>query len=304
MSKINKENLISELDNFLNLTKNNQFYKLDEYCFATSNHKLDLLISALIHGDEVIGIQVINNFLRSNRLNNVNIEIGFLLGNLNAYFKNLRYIESDLNRSFSITNPTTLEEKRAKEISEIVKKSKFIIDIHQTIEPTLSPFFIFPHHEKLIQMANFLLPDLPIVTFAAEGFSKNGKTMIEYALENHSFGLAIECGQKGFNAEMSTMMQDILQKLISKLSTKFEYQSKEVTVFQITQTIDYFDGDELLKGLNSHQKVLAGDILGKRVNGDPIISPVNGYIYFPKYGDLAKSTKIFCEIAEPKKVLV
>lgn len=300
---MNSPNLQNELNHFLELMENESFFKRCDYCYANSEGELDLLITGLIHGDEVIGIQIINRFLEENNLADMPIKIGFLLGNIDAYRKNVRYVESDLNRSFASIQVITLEHKRALEIASIVQKAKYIIDIHQTIEPTLRPFFIFPHHEKLIKMANALLPEVPIVTFAENGFSKNGKTMIEYALNVGRLGMAIECGQKGFNDEISLKMQNVLSDLIDKLSSNIDLSTTDIFVNQILQTIDYHDGDELIPGLQSHQVVKKDEVIGKKADGENILSPVDGYIYFPKYGELAKQTRILCEIAVTKKVL-
>mgnify|MGYP001007806190 FL=1 len=145
---------------------------IDEYGFTIcGNHqseRIDLLITGLVHGNEVIGIEVINRVLKRVVKNNeININLGFLLCNIEAAQKNTRFVESDLNRSFSTKEIVTLEQRRASEIAKIVDQTDFIFDLHQTVEPSLTPFFVMEHRHELIQIANQLLPQFPIVTFGA-----------------------------------------------------------------------------------------------------------------------------------------
>lgn len=55
-----------------------------------------------------------------------------LVANPIARTQNKRYIESDLNRSFGISFPRTYEEKRAREIKDVMSKYDLVVDIHRT----------------------------------------------------------------------------------------------------------------------------------------------------------------------------
>jgi len=63
---------------------------------------------------------------------NIPDSFDILIGNPKAYEKRVRYIESDLNRSFN-GKSETYEEKRAQEIIPILQSYDTVIDIHSTI---------------------------------------------------------------------------------------------------------------------------------------------------------------------------
>lgn len=85
-----------------------------------------ILITGGIHGDEPIGIEVAKFFEKGR-----NSILG-LVCNPKALRENKRFIETDLNRSFGVNKPISLEENRARKISEIVKNFDLIIDLHNT----------------------------------------------------------------------------------------------------------------------------------------------------------------------------
>ena len=126
----------SEIQDFLKLKSdllNNyqNIYSMDPFglVFKTeSEEKIDLLISGLIHGDEVIGIEIINSLLRrlSSKEISCAINLGFLLGNVEAARQSKRYLEEDLNRSFGLKRIDKIEEKRAREISKI----RFVVTVN------------------------------------------------------------------------------------------------------------------------------------------------------------------------------
>jgi succinylglutamate desuccinylase len=277
------------------LTLTKKLKKIDEFGFCYlggAEEKIDLLITGLIHGDEVIGLEVINNILSKIASTDFtpDINVAFLLGNLAAYKMNLRFCEYDLNRAFGCEHSDKFEIQRAREIELIIKNSKAVFDIHQTIEPTLHPFFIFPFNIDSIKSAALINLDIPILTFKGKEFSSKGQTLIEFAQLHGCTTISIETGQKGFNTEMASRVENIIFKFIEYLSlnTKLHLPS-EVTINQIFQTIHYSEGRELIPGLQSCQPVKRGDVIGKEQSGEWILSPIDGVIFFPKYNETAKS---------------
>lgn len=99
---------------------------------------LKILIIAATHGNEPIGPRFYSYLLskRADLLENVEL----IIGNPRAFAKRVRYIESDLNRSYQI-GKSTYEQRRANEIEEYVKFTKpdLVIDMHSTacIQPRI-----------------------------------------------------------------------------------------------------------------------------------------------------------------------
>jgi len=79
----------------------------------------NLLIVGGLHGDENTGIEIAKR-------------TGGLLANPLAINANRRFIETDLNRSFGVETPISLEEKLASDLTKTVMRNKYVLDIHDT----------------------------------------------------------------------------------------------------------------------------------------------------------------------------
>lgn len=190
---------------------------------------------------------------------------------------------------------------RADEIKPILDRANFIFDINQTVEPTESMFFIFEHNQKSVEFAFELLPETPIVTFPSSGFSIEGKTMLEYASSIGCKAFAIECGQKGFSNILSENMLILIKNLIKKTTyRKAKEINKSIIITHLVETIKNEEGSYLAPNLKNHMKVLQGEVIGFRKNGQEITVNQDGRLYFPRYGNLAciKSSPVLCDIGK------
>lgn len=243
------------------------YSELDNYGFSLSSDKnsVNILFTALTHGDEVIGIQIINLILQDIMIhNNLNFKPAFLLNNIEAFNKNVRSIESDLNRSFCISDLNTKEKIRAREIENIISKLKIdlLLDLHQTIEPAVGPFAIIPEDLDLIGLARAIAKDYSIVTFSNQGFSDKGKTLIEYAKTLSIPALVFELGQKGFNDLQANEFKNIVMNLdINQLTQHKSDQS--IDYFLINDHIPNIDQLRLVEGLSNLQPISKGQILAQ-----------------------------------------
>jgi succinylglutamate desuccinylase len=133
--------------------------------FLDTRHDIGLCVLGLIHGNEYGGLGVINKLLLGilQGTHRPLFPLGVGLGNIPAGFENVRFTEKDLNRVFTSSSSSTYEERRALELEPLIKRSRFLIDLHQTIEPTTSPFFILGFNEDSLQFANELDSGKPIV---------------------------------------------------------------------------------------------------------------------------------------------
>ncbi len=86
----------------------------------------NILITGGLHGDEPTGIEVAGFFEKSTT------NICGLVCNSEAIKTNKRYIETDLNRSFNVACPISLEEKIADKLTTFISKFNLVIDIHNT----------------------------------------------------------------------------------------------------------------------------------------------------------------------------
>lgn len=107
--------------------------------------------------------------------------------------KNLRYIETDLNRTYGQNNHDTLENRRSNIIKPIIDQCDYIIDIHQCIEDTLNPFFILPYSEESHQWIISTAPNIPVIkklnitqasTLSTYGYLE-GKMAVTFEVGSH-----------------------------------------------------------------------------------------------------------------------
>lgn len=295
-----------EIETFLQskqklIDQGHQVKTLDGHGFAICGNKserLDLLITGLMHGNEVIGIEVINRIIDYFIKNKViHINLGLLLCNLEAAKQDVRFIESDLNRSFSVAEVTTMEHRRAIEIAKIVDQADFVFDLHQTVEPSLTPFFVIEHNHELIQIANQLLPQFPVVTFGAGGFSKSGKTMLEYSSSRKTKAMVIECGQKGFSTELSEKVAEACLELVKTLKTTEIKTPKEISVLHLVGSITNMGNTHLVPGLVSYLPIKQGQVLAHEGSIE-IKAPFDGRLVFPSYGEKARTNHELCNLGK------
>lgn len=266
--------------------------KFDEHGFVlnpsgSTQLKPDVLICGLTHGNEVIGLQIINLILEELKSSGIKKNYAFLLNNVEAYLKNIRFIEYDLNRSFLRSSEDQLEFRRAVEIENIVHKlnPSLILDLHQTVEPTLSPFAIIRDDPKLIELAQNISGNLPIITYAVEGFSNKGKTFGEFAFEKEIPALIYEIGAMGFDDVLASQFKKMIINL--DLNAIFTQKSQEKPqYYYLQETIPNKDGFKLLPGLVNFQKLEKQQILAQNERNETFKAPEECVLIFPRYKNL------------------
>lgn len=316
------ERIDKELDIFNNLkTYFKEIYpyfkELDQYGFSLNSNNsselnsVNILLTGLTHGDETIGLQIINLILQEIKTNlnlgkNVNFKIAFLLNNVEAYKKNIRFIESDLNRSFGSEEKNTKEKKRAQEIENIISQFKIelLLDLHQTIEITNSAFVVIPESEDLIQLSNRITKQYPIVTFSPSGFSHKGKTLIEYAKSKSILALVYEIGQKGFNDAQADEFKKLVLSLADLDINQLRSSSNSpIEYYHINNQIPNQNGLKLVDGLSSLQRVLKGQVLAKNGAGYDFICPNDSIMVFPRYKNIEKDDQEIGLLAVKKHLI-
>lgn len=134
------------------------------YHFVGKKKGACTVIMAGVHGNERIGVQVIQELQRLLELEHMSGEVYLILGNPNAYKHNVRCIDQDMNRLFDkktlehIKNLTfrqlNAEQKRVLEVVPILQKADFLLDIHSTINPSI-PFVFIENTKKHLQLAEY-----------------------------------------------------------------------------------------------------------------------------------------------------
>ena len=114
---------------------------------------MNILIIGATHGNELLGPKLYERLLR--KRSPLLEHLDFIIGNPRAYAQRVRYIESDLNRSYGQGN-TTYEERRANEIQQYINDTRpdLVVDMHTTT--TVQPNIVIVGNTTNHQVKTFL----------------------------------------------------------------------------------------------------------------------------------------------------
>jgi succinylglutamate desuccinylase len=272
---------------------------IDQYAFVIrpdgdSSSRIDLLLMALTHGNEFGGLLVLNALcalLESGQVT-PSISIGLMLCNVAAARRQVRQIERDLNRTFGRIEGETLEDCRAREVEPIMRRARFSVDFHQTIEPSHMPFLVLAYEPMSLRFAHGILPGAPIVTHWGRPFSgesNGGCTSDEFIHRQGGIAVNVELGQKGADVYQVAVGLSVCLHAMAAVSVvngggALPPLSDELNpIYTWGDIVPYPDGHVLLEpGLTNFQLIQAGQRLGA-LAGDAILAPSSGYLLFPKY---------------------
>lgn len=250
-----------------------------------------LTLCTLVHGNEVGGIEIFLKLLEEIRSQSLIVKsnLRLILGNVDAYYADKRFLETDLNRAFGLDSHLKKEELRAREFEKFLQDTDVLIDIHQTIGPTSTPFFIFEYEKHSYDLARYLHPDLPIVAIAKKRSFK-GKTSTAYTIANGGMGITIETGQKAIEETQISLGLQIVRKAITTDFHQLLPDSLITNTHTFSQIISNPTGTlELVNHYSNFDPIKKGELLAMN-SGEKIHSEVDGKILFPKYGEYARTS--------------
>jgi succinylglutamate desuccinylase len=287
--------------------------------FRFSGGSLKAGFLAVVHGNEIIGLPLINSVLEDlcSGLLITEHELYFALGNIPSLFAGKRFIEKDLNRAFGQSSVATLEDQRAREIeTHFLDKIDYLIDFHQTIQPTLRPFFIFQYSSpNCFNHLSLMNPGVTtILQFDGIGENQN-LSSDEYLRKRQRFGVTVELGQSVVTEEMFQLGRSVCEKVISCLNdyTCFSEISRpaaqvpDYLFFEITGKITAKSNSSTLNPhLQNFMKFAKGDVLGESLSG-ALIADQAGSVLFPKLGqtvDKGRDLLFVCDILSEAKLFL
>ncbi|MEQ1723514.1 MAG: succinylglutamate desuccinylase/aspartoacylase family protein [Pseudobdellovibrio sp.] len=261
---------------------------------------------ALVHGNEVIGLPILNTLIKSllDGTLTPDYEILFGLGNLRAAYANKRFLEIDLNRCFGPTPTSSPEEQRAREIEKyLLNEVDYLIDLHQTVQLSQNPFFIFQYSsQNCFSHINLMNSDFPAVLQFDNIGDSQGLSTDEYLRGRGRFGVALELGQIGVTGERFNDGLLVCTNFIEKLKTFESYEQMNVPfvgklnfpLFEISERmIAPEDNSKLDTMWSNFAKFKKGEMLGLSPSG-PILAQRAGCVLFPKLNQtLSKGQNMF-----------
>ena len=243
------------------------------------NKTQKIALIAITHGNEWAGVGIFHAWLELLIKGTIQLEqeVFLILGNKEAYLKDRRFIEKDLNRVYGQSSGDTLEEKRVSQIKQVLDQCDMSLDFHQTVEPTNNPFFIFPEHQATLAFAKELYADMPIVSNPPPLVPT---TSSSYMTHHNKIGITVEVGDYGFNEAHISLGLYMINKTLGVKQTEpepiipFNHGKQFAIIFHKTNNKDSVTFRE---GLKHFDFIRQGEQIGQ-INDEPLICEQEGYI--------------------------
>lgn len=198
------------------------------WLFESGQSGPTVMISALIHGNELCGAWALKGLLEAGvRPQKGRLVLAFC--NLEAFDHfdvaspdSSRFVEEDLNRQWTlgrIQSGSTLEARRAKALEPFVAQSDWLLDLHSMHEPS-APLLLTGMQARNVQLAHALRCSEYIVVDPGH---EDGVRMRDYGRfgdlceggDNGTRSLLIECGFHGALTSR-TVAQDICVRFLAQ----------------------------------------------------------------------------------------
>jgi succinylglutamate desuccinylase len=262
--------------------------------FSSNQHNRSLFICSATHGDEVGSIPAVLRIVDDIKRGRIQFggKLTFALGNVEAIKINKRFVKEDMNRIFGKTDLSTPDAKRANEIARLVTSHSIFVDLHQTIGPTKSPFYVIRSSEKNIQLAKAIAAAPLAINVDDYELKTETMTGTAYAFKHNIHAFTLELSQKGYNIKSEELAYTTIKKLLEFVDRneesdwhKLANQAPKMELIKIEHAYKFTDASmRLHPGHVNGTFYKKGHSLG--VFGDKeILAPFDGYIFFPKYPD-------------------
>lgn len=271
------------------------------YSLQYSHHAkaFHLLTICATHGDEVGSIPSALTHFKAFTAGKTPFKGQWTLiwGNPEASKIRKRFVQKDLNRLYGRLEDTSLEGCRALEISHIIKGANLFVDFHQTIMPTLIPFYSLRFNKNSYHLAralgkvNVLLSHSPL-----EENHKDVKTQVDFASLYNIPAVTVELGVKGFHKSSQELANHLFYRLLEIASSccetirledilaRYAFENPNISIFECVHREPFLHPDMgLNKGWKNFAPVQKDEVIGYRDASTPLVAPQKGVMIFPKY---------------------
>jgi len=257
--------------------------------FDAGRHDRHLVVGCLIHGNETGSLPAAVRVLQGLRSGALRYGGRFtvFIGNPAAVMEGCRFIEADLNRVFGVPGATA-EHRRAAELTPILDTADLFIDLHQTIMPTVQPFYIFAWCRRSGRWARALGgAEVWVTRPPGASFSSGTCCSDEYVRSQGRAAITLELGAQGLHPRAETLAYGVITRALAFLddpSGPPDWDACPPLQRLHTAHAEPFVSAELVlrPGLTNFQVVCEGERLS--ADGTPSLhAPCDGALLFPKY---------------------
>ena len=258
-------------------------------------------ISGGVHGNELLGVYMVKDLMRTEP--SFSLQIEYLLANPKAIEACRRYVDYDLNRSFSsfaLNEDSALYEfERAKTIKKRLENSDFLIDLHTTTANMGITIVLSKEDEKSVAVAKILAQEFDDVKIL-RWFGTNEGDFINSCV---SSSITIESGpvcQGVLDAELYFKTKKVLFRALDILQ-KNEHTKESVACYDVVGYKDFPRKNDELFGMihpeflgKDYKKLHKGDPIFITFDEEEIFSDTEGYAVFINEAAYYEKRIAFC----------
>ena len=275
-----------------------------------------LIVLGAVHGNETCGTRAIERVLAEIDSGTLEIARGVLtllpVTNPLAYAKGERRGQRNLNRRLLPTaGPREFEDRIANQLCPLLAAHDVLLDLHSFNSPG-RPFVMrgpadnrdalepFAHAVAEGRLAAHLGPTRVVegwMAAYAEGAARRrergwledadpsyGIGTTEYMRSQGGYGVTLECGQHADPAAPEVGYRAIRQAiaLLGLADTPLAAPPAEFERLRLTEVVDrQHEADRFVRPWRSFDAVQAGEPVGERHDGAPVVARTDGHIVFP-----------------------
>lgn len=277
-----------------------------------------VLVLGAVHGNETCGTQAMHRLLGELDQGAITIERGVLtlvpVTNPLAYQLGRRQGDRNLNRNLRVTPaPVDFEDRVANALCPLLAAHDVLLDLHSFHTPgqpfvmigpqdnrgSLEPFSRSDEESRLVR---HLGPSRVVegwMTTYARGVERRrqqgaaspglldtgyGVGTAEYMRACGGYGVTLECGQHDAEQAPAVAYRAIRQTLalLGLASLALEAPAAAFEVLRLVDVIDRDHADDrFARPWSSFDAVTAGECIGQRADGTPVVAPSDGFVVFP-----------------------
>lgn len=263
-----------------------------------------LFLLKKVHGDELGGGKVVDMVTES--ISSITKGILYTgIGNPLAAESNIRFVDSDLNRSFGKTISENYEFRRANVLKPIFEKTNILIDVHSFQKPS-PPIVCYPGNdfEQLKRITAYL--PIETIVYGPGLWPPNGDSIYTdtYVCSNDGFAITVESGYlddmrfvEGIAAGIQKIIQELLgAQLNNVLTTKLNISKKYFYAYEnIVATIGFAFNKEWMPFEFIPKGAIFAECKNKRYVADR-----DSYILFPQANENILEGDEVCILLEKK----
>jgi aspartoacylase len=220
-------------------------YNHKDYTMNTLPKKI--VVCGQTHGNEWTGRYVVQHLKTLNlKVSFPNIDVKLILANPKAFNINKRYVEQDLNRSFTARKDSTYESQRSIEIEKEINEFSagedvFILDLHTTTSNMGSSLVMHSLSQENVSVFSYLKSKKP----ETEAYAWIEAKELKFLNSISNYGFAIEVGPIAQGTLDAVVYEKTLESVMNTLTflnspKSFENSIRDhETIHVFERNVDY-----------------------------------------------------------------